>query len=97
MKKPKYYFDTVDAEICYTLDYHLDNAKMDKLSEIELFEAIPDKSIDYFYCKEYQTCGIKGDCGKHCDEYEPRNKISGICKHKGVCYTPGDKLTFKVN
>jgi len=96
MKKPKFYFDEVDAEMAYTLDYHLDNAKMDKLSEIELFEAIPNKDPEYFYCKAIQECGIKGDCGKHCDEYEPRNKISGICKHKGECYTPGDKFTFKV-
>ena len=85
MKKPKLYFSVIDAEICYTLEYHLDNARMDSISEIELFEAIPDKDKEYFFCKAIQECGIKGDCGKHCGEYEPRNGKSGICNHKGIC------------
>lgn len=94
--KAKYYFESVDSEMAYDLEYHLDNARLDKVSEIELYEAIPDKDPEYFFCRSIGECGTKGDCGKQCEDYEPRNKKFGICKHKGVCYTPGDKVAFKV-
>ena len=95
-KKPKYYFESSDSEMCFDLEYHLDNARCNSLNEIELYEANPDNDNYHFYCTSFGECGIKGDCGRHCRDYEPRNKKSGICKHKSKCYTHGDKVVFKV-
>lgn len=92
----KLYFATLDSEMCHTLDYHLDDAKENGLSEIELYEAIPDNDKEYFFCRAVGECAVKGDCGKHCEEYDPRNGKFGICRYKGKCYTPGNKLIFKV-
>lgn len=40
MKTKKLYFENEDANICYSLQYHLERAKEEGLKEIELFEAI---------------------------------------------------------
>jgi len=98
MNKQKLYFLGKDDEMCFTLQYHLDNAKSYGLTEVELFEAIPDKSKEYFWCKSFDEVTMSEDnmCGKHCDDYAPRNGKSGICKFKSHCHTWGEKIKFKV-
>lgn len=96
MRKPKYYFESEDAEMCYTLEYHLSNARDEKLTTIDLYVAIPDKDPQIFFCKAVDECAEVGYCGKQCDDYEPKNGKSGMCRHKGHCYTHGEKVTFIV-
>lgn len=96
MRKPKFYFRNADAEICYTLEYHLSNAKDEKITTIDLYVAIPDKDPHIFFCKAVQQCAETGCCGSHCEQYKPKNGKSGMCLHKGRCYLHGEKVTFKV-
>lgn len=97
----KLYFNN-DDEYCYPPEYY-DNGEIVTL-------AIPDKSKDYFYCKAKGECfttimdnGLNS-CGKECDEYEPKNGKSGICKYKTFCYLDSkikyiikNKRAYKLN
>lgn len=96
MNRPKFYFREADDEMCYTLEYHLANAKDEGLEEIELFEAIPEKDHEMFWCRAVEEITGNGYCGRQCEEYEPKNGKSGMCKHKGKTYTIGEKKLFKV-
>jgi hypothetical protein len=95
--KTKYYFSIGEEENCYTLDYHLDSAKDKELTEIELYEAIPYKDPNYFWCSEVGEVGEKGECGKMCDYYKPKNGKNGICQSYGIyLYETGNKIKFNV-
>ena len=68
-------------------------------TEIDVFEAIPDRPGDgIFWCKEHEFChdDTTDTCGNdNCKDYEPRNKISGCCKHHRCwLHTHGDKVTL---
>ncbi len=93
--KPKFYFRSVEDELCYTADHHMANAKDEKLTEVELFEATPEKVDGFFWCRAVDECTEDGYCGKQCEDYEPKNGKSGMCRHKGRLYTPGKKVIFK--
>jgi hypothetical protein len=92
----KYYFRNEDSEMCYTLDYHIEQAQEDGLTEIELFTAVPEKIDGMIWCKAVDDCGEKGECGKQCEFYEPRNGKSGMCKNQGRFYEPDKKIKFPV-
>lgn len=93
----KYYFRTEDDERCYTLEYHLADAKDEGLTEIELFEAVPEKVDGMFWCRAVDECSEEGYCGWQCEEYEPKNGKSGMCKHKcNTFHTHGEKVVFNV-
>lgn len=93
----KFYFRTENDECCYTLEYHLIDAKDEGLTEIELFEAEKETVEGMFYCREADAQTEEGFCGKQCEGYDPRNGKSGMCKHKqNHFYTPGKKVSFKV-
>ncbi len=95
--KIKYYFQSQSDEICYTLDYHLANAKDEGLAEIELIKAIPEKVGGMFWCKAVDECAEDGCCGKMCDEYEPKNGKSGMCKYRcNTFYGHGKKITISL-
>lgn len=81
----RFYFQEAD-ENCYSLGYHLDYMKENFLTEMKVYLAIPEVSSDYFYCKHFQVCGERGDCGKSCEAYTPRNGKSGVCKHFAFTY-----------
>ena len=87
----KYYFQK-DAEMCYTLQYHLDFMKENEIKEMEVFEAEIERGTGFFYCREFMQIGEIGEgCGKSCDKYSPRNGKSGICKHSGNVYEQTEK------
>jgi len=93
MSKKLYFALSIDDERCYTLDSIVDQMKYNNLSETEIKSAVKDSSVTgYFYCKYYDSVGesIDGECGKHCDGYDPRNGKSGNCRHKGSCYSQSD-------
>ena len=92
----KYYFYDTDSELCYSKESIIDMIKHDGLTEKEVFEAEITYGEDFMYCKYHGQVGEKGHCGKSCEQYKPRNKISGNCIHTGVLYEKGNKITFKL-
>lgn len=98
MKKQQLYFKNEDSEHCYTIEHHLEEAKEEGLEFITLFEAYPDPDKDYFWCRSDDSICFSSDnpCGKHCEDYQPRNGKFGICKHKTHCYTWGTQVKFNV-
>lgn len=94
----KFYFRGEFDEMCFRLHYHLSDAKSEGLTEIELFEAIPEKVGGMFWCRAVLEPTEEGYCGKQCEEYEPKNGKSGMCRHKSnTFYGRGPKEVFKVN
>ena len=99
--KQQYYFKHSDSEICKTVVYFYRYMEQNNLTEIEVFKAEPEIiGGGVFWCKEHLFCGdgTTETCGKsNCKDYEPRNKISGVCKHHTHrLYTHGDKITLKL-
>lgn len=80
----------------YSLQYFVGLLKsIDRQTPLELSEHIIERGTGYFYCSEYDEVGEVGNCGKRCDEYEPRNGKSGICKHHRPVYDDtGNTLTI---
>jgi len=95
----KFYFQYENSEMCMTRAYFDNYMEQNKLTEMEVFEARPEiPGGGVFWCKEHLFCDddTKYTCGKiNCKEYEPRNKISGVCKHHAHWfYKHGDKITL---
>ena len=93
----KYYFRKND-ERCYTKEYHLDWMKDNELTEMEVYEAVPEHGTGMFTCAEFGEIGEVGEgCGKMCDMYQPRNGKNGICKSYRTPYGQTDKkITLKL-
>ena len=93
----KLYFKSTDDTMCFSLAYHMDDAKDEELEEITLLEAIPDKDTkDYVWCTYYENVEEKSLCSKmNCPAYTSKSG-RGICEHRGKLYTHGDEVTFKV-
>ncbi len=83
MKASEYYFESSNSEVCYSIEYFNDIMRYEKITEIEAYEAIPERFKDIFWCKEELFCGddSRDTCGKQCKSYSPRNGKSGCCKH----------------
>jgi hypothetical protein len=98
-EKTKYYFEDGNSEICYQKDYFLDSMRFDGFTEIEVYEAIPERRTDAFWCKNHWFCGddSKDTCGKQCKQYSPRNGKSGCCKsYTTRLFYHGEKITLKL-
>ena len=92
----KYYFENEDAEQCYNKQYFEELMIKNGIEEIEVFEALLDKWIDYHWCAKYDAICEKGECGKFCKGYSPRNKKSGICVNHRFFRTHGEKVILKL-
>ena len=95
----KYYFKYSDSEVCYQRSYFDDEMTENELSEMEVYEAIPDRTTGCFWCKVECFCGddSRDTCGKQCRQYSPRNGKSGCCKHYTTqLYTQGNKITLQL-
>ena len=95
--KIEMYFASIDDNICQPLEYHLHDAKIEGLSEIELIEAIPDNNnTSFVWCSydgevtEYEICK-KTTCGNYFNK-----SGRGTCIHRGNLYTYGETVKFKV-
>lgn len=98
MKKKEFYFGSEDDEKCYTLDYHIAEARSENLKEVVLFKAEKYTVKDVFWCRSEGEVTESGYCGKQCENYEPRNGKSGMCKHRSnIFYQPGERVVFKVH
>ena len=96
MSKIKYYFETIDSEMCYSEQYFIDQMKESEVKEMQVFEAVPEKSDEYFYCTAIGDVGEKGHCGKDCKDYEPCNGKSGRCRFTGRLYIHGNKVLLTI-
>ena len=97
--KEQYYFEYSDSEVCYQKSYFEDEMRDNEITEMEVYEAHPDKTSGCFWCKVQHFCGddSRDTCGKQCNEYEPRNGKSGCCKnYTTTLYMHGDKITLKL-
>lgn len=92
-----YYFATKDSEICYTLDYHIANAKEQGFNTIRLFKAEPETIAGHAFCRAFEAVIETGYCGKSCPDYTPKNGKFGMCKFRSnKFYTPGKLVTVKI-
>jgi hypothetical protein len=94
----KYYFQDNKSEYCYDKAYFDSEMEFKKITEIEVFEAIPERIEDVFWCTAHGSFGTKAEkeCGRNCDNYKPRNKISGICRHYYLkSYRIGKKVVLE--
>ena len=98
MSKPKLYFRKEDSTWCHTTDYFRSDIMDEGVTEMQVYEAIPDKSKEYFWCGAVDEAYIQGEgsCGRDCDSYTPCNGKSGKCKFKTYCYIHGDLVTIKM-
>lgn len=95
--KDKFYFKSIDSEICYTLQSHIIEAKEEGLEEVTLFEAIETKVEGIVWCGLLDVSLEKSECNKkECDSY---NSISGrgVCSYRGKLYEHGEEVTFKIS
>ena len=88
----KYYFsETAQTDECYEIDYFYDYMEDEGLDSLVITEAVKDKNSEYFYCKSFHEVSTKGECGKICSKYDPRNKVRGMCKHYAPVYDNSGK------
>lgn len=80
--KEKLYFELGAEERCYPIEYFEDRIN-DGEKEIILEVAKREFGSGVMWCKIQSEFVARGDdtCGSHCDDYKPRNKKSGRCKH----------------
>jgi hypothetical protein len=91
-----YYFYNSESDFCYNLKGIEKKIKDENVKSKFVFKAIREKNSPYFFCKHFQTCGEKGNCGRICEAYQPRNGKSGVCKHFGYTYEKGNKIEIKL-
>ncbi len=82
---PKAYFREYDED-CYSIESHIAYMRENGIETMTVFEAAIERDSGYFYCKHFFEVGEKGNCGRICEAYAPRNGKSGICKHTGHVY-----------
>lgn len=93
----KLYFYEEDDELCYPLSVIKNKMESFGLTEKIIFEAISDTFTKHaFFCSHFQSATDKGYCDKNCEGYDPRNKISGCCRHVGRLYEPGKEKLVKL-
>ena len=99
MKRPKYYFQYDDSEMCYDEDYFQSIMLDENMKEMEVLEAVPERIPGVFWCQMhcFSSDDSASTCGKfNCNQYEPRNKKNGRCIHHCIdLFTHGDKITLK--
>ena len=92
----RFYFYNKDDTMCHLKTSIIDMIKFDELTERDVFEAKIIYGEDFMWCREFGEAGDKGNCGRSCEHYKPRNKISGNCIHTGYLYECDKKVLIKV-
>jgi hypothetical protein len=92
----RFFFMDGDS-ICWRLDAHIDYMLSNNILEMDVWLAQPVINAPYFFCKQFEEVGDKGNCGKQCIGYKPKNGRSGVCRHYGCTYEQTDrKFTIKI-
>lgn len=94
----KYYFESIDSEMCYNEAYFQSQMEVHKLDAVTVLKAERMTNTGFFFCKKFHSVGeVNRNCGKVCHKYIPNNGKSGICKQYGYCYeNTGEKVTLKL-
>lgn len=93
----KLYFKDIDDNICSSLQSHLEDAKLEELTEITLVEAIPDNdNPEHIWCTKLAEVTERQDCKKSLCSYYKSKSGRRKCEHRGNLYSHGDEVTFKV-
>ena len=89
----KYYFENKDSEMCYNKEHFQELMVEYDISEIEVYPAKMLIGELVAWCTKYGDAmeTQRGDCGKDCDLYSPRNGKNGRCKYSKNCYEAIDK------
>ena len=96
MQEPQLYFKSLDAENCYTLEQHLQEAKHEGLKKITLIKAELDNSTEHIWCAYFGEVTDIWDCKKSsCNKYDSKSG-RGACRHKGKLYCYGEEIEFEV-
>ena len=97
-KKDELYFKSIDDTHCQPLEYYLNDAKLEGLTEITLVKAYPDDgTTDFIWCTYNGECVEHIDCTKReCAYYESKSG-RGVCKYRGKLYLHGEEETFKID
>jgi len=92
----KLYFESVDSQEAHSLEYFLNQARLEKESEITLIEAYPTKEKEYCWCLLIDTTIECSECRKSkCDEYKKPLK-GNVCGYRGRLCDYGESVTFNV-
>ena len=86
----------MDDEMCYKIDVHLKYMVEHDMQKMDVFKAVRVRSKDWIFCKEYGTISERGECGRVCSGYAPKNGRSGACKHLGGLYEPGERFELEI-
>ena len=89
----KYYFENIDSERCYSIDYFYEQLNDNELTEMRIYPAKIIYGEFVAWCTKYNDAieTQRGDCGRICEDYKPRNGKNGRCKFSNNCYEPSDK------
>ena len=94
--KNKRYFENINANICYPLNYFTEEANENNLKEITLIEAIPDFSNeDHIWCTYMGEVGEKNECNKSSCDAWTKGK-GNVCDHRGKLYSHGEPIILKI-
>lgn len=100
-RKEKYYLcEEIDDERYHSINFLISEMKDLELSEVTVMDGKRITGLGYFYCQKDGEICEKGQmtCGKgNCENYIPRNAISGCCKHWGYCYEPDKEYKLTVD
>ena len=91
-----FFFSEMDDEKCYKISEHLKYMVEHCIQKMEVYKAVKVKNEDYIFCKEYDTISERGECGRYCSGYIPKNGKSGACKNLGGLYEPGKKYELEI-
>ena len=93
----KIYFKHKDSEMCHSKKYFDQYMKENNIIEMKVYRAEIEYRTDYFFCRIFQSLGIKGEyCGVECEEYKPRNGKNGRCCYSSNCYTATNDEIIKI-
>lgn len=90
----KYFFLYKNDEYCVDIDGVMDKMHDEGVNSKEVYKAQVVRKSDMFYCNHFYEVGEKGECGRSCPKYKPRNGVSGICQHNRPVYEHGEKITI---
>lgn len=94
----KLYFKTAKSETCSDLEVIKDEMRCNNETEATIHPAVKDSVDGFFWCHALGEIGEKGQCGKQCSDYKPRNSKSGCCVSRGDLYRPSiETITVKLN
>lgn len=96
--KTNLYFKDEDAVMCEPIEGIINDARIDGLTEITVFEADEDfGNLDYIWCTQHGEVVERRECKKSYCSYYKSKSGRGVCSNRGKLYTHGEKVTFKIN